>query len=211
MDYTNLLSESLNRVRDDLAKPPCAKHFKNVKKTLNKLGGVGFGNIGTPTFKDGQPVSGEIANYDPLRSLWGAKPIQLNSAINWVVYPPGFNTPAQDCDADQNSIAYQCQGALRWVVDPSGVQTVCTALPCTLPAGLYAAAIGTNCTSNCPAALFGDEDQGLIYPFTASASFPSGGLPANVSGFTWSSGPVWNTNPGQGALTPIKPPKLLIY
>jgi hypothetical protein len=53
-----------------------------VKKVLNKLGDIGFGNHGTPTFINGQPTAdSENADYDPKRLF--SKQIQLNSQINW--------------------------------------------------------------------------------------------------------------------------------
>lgn len=108
-----------------------------------------------------------------------------------------------------------CMQAFPWVSD---ARTVCTAIPCPLPAGMYAATIGTNCSSatatNC-AQLRGDDDSGWIYPFVASgtstgAAYDASGLPASIAFPTI--GPttaVWNTTPGSSA--PVKPVKLLIY
>ena len=123
-------------------------------------------------------------------------------------YPPGFPSSTV---CTNNSMADPCQEALRWVADG---RTVCSAIPCTLPAGMYAAAIGTTCTDAPPPAtcaqLLGDADQGLIYPFTASGSgYDSGGLAATMSFTVNSTTAVWNTT--QGASAPIKPVKLLIY
>jgi hypothetical protein len=123
-------------------------------------------------------------------------------------YPTGFTKP-QLCKS--GSMDETCQEALPWVADS---RTVCELIPCALPAGLYAAAIGTTCTDalkpiTC-AQLLGDADLGLIYPFTASSvQYDSGGVPANMSFTVNNATAVWNTT--QGASAPIKPVKLLIY
>jgi hypothetical protein len=52
-----------------------------------------------------------------------------------IPYPPGF-TGTTICN---NSNALSCMMVLPWIADG---QTVCTAIPCNLPAGIYAAAIG---------------------------------------------------------------------
>jgi hypothetical protein len=83
-----------------------------------------------------------------------------------------------------------------------------------LPAGLYAAAIGTTCNDalrqvTC-AQLLGDADLGLIYPFTTSSTqYDSAGLPTNMNFAVNNTTAVWNTT--QGPSSPIKPAKLLIY
>lgn len=123
-------------------------------------------------------------------------------------YPTSFATPHKCTNGSVNKI---CQQALPWVADS---RTVCASIPCTLPAGLYAAAIGTTCTdAQKPAIcaqLLGDADLGLIYPFTASSThYDSGGLPATMSFTVNGTTAVWNTTPGVSA--PIKPVKLLIY
>lgn len=123
-------------------------------------------------------------------------------------YPTGFSKS----DVCKNgSMTRTCQQALPWVTDS---RTVCASLPCTLPAGLYAAAIGTTCTDaltpvTC-AQLLGDADLGLIYPFTASSTqYDLAGLPANMSFTVNNTTAVWNTT--KGVSSPIKPVKLLIY
>ncbi len=123
-------------------------------------------------------------------------------------YPPGF---AKSSVCTSGSVKQVCQEALPWVTDS---RTVCASIPCTLPAGLYAAAIGTTCTDalapvTC-AQLLGDADLGLIYPFTASSTqYDAGGLPANLSFTVNRTTAVWNTT--QGPSAPIKPVKFLIY
>ena len=123
-------------------------------------------------------------------------------------YPTGFGKPHVCTNDVVNKI---CQEALPWVTDN---RTVCASIPCRLPAGLYAAAIGTSCSDakkpvTC-AQLLGDADLGLIYPFTASSTqYDSGGLPAKMSFTVNSTTAVWNTT--QGPSAPIKPVKLLIY
>ncbi len=130
------------------------------------------------------------------------------TAVSATAYPPGLPSPTV---CTSGSKLATCQEALPWVTDS---RTVCASIPCTLPAGLYAAAIGTNCTDamkpvTC-AQLLGDADHGLIYPFTASStSYDSGGLPANMSFTVNNTTAVWNTT--QGSSAPIKPVKLLIY
>ena len=123
-------------------------------------------------------------------------------------YPPGFPSTSVCTNSSLNEA---CQEALPWVADG---RTVCSSLPCVLPAGLYAVAIGTNCSdalkpATC-AQLLGDADRGLIYPFTASStSYDAAGLPANMNFTVNNTTPVWNTT--QGPSAPIKPVKLLIY
>lgn len=123
-------------------------------------------------------------------------------------YPTGFTTYAP---CNNGSMARECQEALPWVADS---RTVCVSMPCTLPAGLYAAAIGTTCTDALKpvicAQLLGDADQGLIYPFTASSTqYDAAGLPPNMSFTVNNTTAIWNTTPGPAS--PIKPAKLLIY
>jgi hypothetical protein len=123
-------------------------------------------------------------------------------------FPSGFGSSSV---CTNSSVALVCQNALPWIADG---RTVCTSIPCTLPAGLYAAAIGTTCSDalkpvTC-AQLLGDADRGLIYPFTASStSYDAGGLPSNMNFTVSSTTAVWNTT--QGPSAPIKPVKLLIY
>ncbi len=123
-------------------------------------------------------------------------------------YPAGFAKPHV---CTNHSVDDPCQEALPWVADS---RTVCASIPCTLPEGQYAAAIGTTCTDalkpvTC-AQLLGDADLGLIYPFTTSSTqYDSGGLPANMSFTVNNTTAVWNTT--QGLSAPIKPVKLLIY
>jgi hypothetical protein len=138
---------------------------------------------------------------------------QITTASNCTIltsatYPTNFKKP----DACTNgSMSNSCQEALPWVADS---RTVCTSIPCTLPAGLYAAAIGTTCTDaqkpvTC-AQLLGDADHGLIYPFTASSTqYDPAGLPANMSFTVNSTTAVWDTT--QGSSAPIKPAKFLVY
>lgn len=123
-------------------------------------------------------------------------------------YPPGFSTTSVCANS---SSAPPCQEALPWISDS---RTACASIPCTLPAGLYAAAIGTNCNDALKpvvcAQLLGDADLGLIYPLTASSTaYDSGGLPANMNLIVNNTTAVWNTT--QGPSAPIKPVKLLIY
>jgi len=130
------------------------------------------------------------------------------SAVPAATYPPGFPSSVL---CTNGSMADPCQEGLRWVADG---RTVCASIPCTLPAGLYAAAIGTSCNDGLApvvcAQLLGDADQGLIYPFTASTtSYDSGGLAATMSFTVNSTTAVWNTT--QGLTAPIKPVKFLIY
>ena len=138
---------------------------------------------------------------------------QLTTVSNCTVltsaaYPTGFEKPHV---CTNGSMDDTCQEALPWVADS---RTVCASIPCMVPTGLYAAAIGTTCSDalkpvTC-AQLLGDADLGLIYPFTTSSTqFDSGGLPANMSFTMNSTTAVWNTTPGPSA--PIKPVKLLIY
>src|SRR5437867_3735398 len=56
---TELLSDSKNRVRKDLAKGPCAGDFKNIDAVLNKLDNIGFSNQGQGKFhtENGVPVA----------------------------------------------------------------------------------------------------------------------------------------------------------
>lgn len=136
------------------------------------------------------------------------KTISNCSVTSNTTFPSAFSSPAT---CVSKSMSVPCQQAFPWVADS---RTVCTAIPCTLPAGLYASAIGTNCSDalqpvTC-AQLLGDADRGEIYPFTAtSTSYDAGGLPASMN-FTISNlTPVWNTT--QGPSAPIKPAKLLIY
>lgn len=123
-------------------------------------------------------------------------------------FPSGFPSSATCVN---KSMSVPCQQAFPWIADS---RTVCTAIPCTLPAGLYAAAIGTNCSDallpvTC-AQLLGDADRGEIYPFTAtSTSYDGGGLPATMNFTVSNLTPVWNTT--QGPSAPVKPVKLLIY
>ena len=130
------------------------------------------------------------------------------TVLTSATYPTSFT----DHDPCANgSMARECQQALPWIADS---RTVCASIPCTLPAGLYAAAIGTTCRDalkpvTC-AQLLGDDDFGLIYPFTSSSTqYDSGGLPANMSFTVNNTTAVWNTT--QSSSSPIKPVKLLIY
>jgi len=123
-------------------------------------------------------------------------------------YPTGF-TKHDPCV--NGSMDRTCQQALPWITDN---RTVCQSIPCRLPAGLYAAAIGTSCSDTLKpvicAQLLGDADQGLIYPFTASSTqYDAAGLPANMNFAVNNTTATWNTTPGPGS--PIKPAKLLIY
>jgi hypothetical protein len=134
--------------------------------------------------------------------------VQNCTVASAATYPPAFSSSLV-CPG--GSISISCQQALPWVTD---TRTVCVSIPCTLPAGLYAAAIGTTCTDAIKpvicAQLQGDADQGLIYPFTGSStSYDSGGLPANITFAVNNTTAVWNTT--QGPSAPIKPVKLLIY
>jgi len=123
------------------------------------------------------------------------------------IFPTGF-TKHDPCT--NGSMDRPCQEALPWVADS---RTVCS-VPCILPAGLYAAAIGTTCNDalrpvTC-AQLLGDADLGLIYPFaTSSTQYDSAGLPINMNFAVNNTTAMWNTT--QGASSPIKPAKLLIY
>jgi len=123
-------------------------------------------------------------------------------------YPTNFIKYAPCVDG---SMDRTCQQALPWIADN---RTVCMTIPCTLPAGLYAAAIGTTCIDalkpvSC-AQLLGDDDLGLIYPFTTSSTqYDTAGLPSNMSFTVNNTTAVWNTTPGSAS--PIKPVKLLIY
>lgn len=126
-------------------------------------------------------------------------------------YPPGFPV-ANTCPSTPGAGAGDtCMQAFPWIAD---ARTVCTVIPCNLPSGTYAAAIGTNCSSatatSC-AQLRGDDDFGFIYPFVASAAtYDASGLPASITFPTIGpTTPVWNTTPGTSA--PVKPVKLLIY
>jgi hypothetical protein len=137
---------------------------------------------------------------------------QLSTVSNCTIltsadYPTGFIEPHV---CTNGSVDDTCQEALPWVADN---RTVCAAIPCTLPPGLYAAAIGTTCTDalkpvTC-AQLLGDADFGLIYPFAASSTQYDSGLPANMSFTVNNTTAVWNTT--QGPSAPIKPVKLLIF
>ncbi len=130
------------------------------------------------------------------------------TVLTSATYPTGFGK-AHTCT--DGAVAKICQEALPWVADN---RTVCTSIPCTLPAGLYGAAIGTTCSDarkpvTC-AQLLGDADLGLIYPFTASSThYDAGGLPPNMSFTVNSTTAIWNTT--QGPSAPIKPVKFLIY
>lgn len=123
-------------------------------------------------------------------------------------YPTSF-TKHVPCTND--SMVRECQEALPWIADS---RTACESIPCTLPAGLYAATIGTTCSDalkpvTC-AQVLGDADFGLIYPFTASSTqYDAGGLPTNMNFTVNNTTAVWNTTPGSSS--PIKPVKLLIY
>ena len=123
-------------------------------------------------------------------------------------YPTGFGK-SHVCT--NGAVKEICQEALPWVADN---RTVCASIPCKLPAGLYAAAIGTSCSDakkpvTC-AQLLGDADLGLIYPFaTSSTQYDSEGLSAKMSFTVNSTTATWNTTRGTSA--PIKPVKLLIY
>ncbi len=137
---------------------------------------------------------------------------QLTTVSNCTIittasYPTGF-ARAHVCT--NHSVDDTCQQALPWVADS---RTVCESIPCTLPPGLYAAAIGTTCTDALNpvvcAQLLGDADFGLIYPFTASSTQYDSGLPANMSFTVNNTTAVWNTT--QGPTAPIKPVKLLIF
>lgn len=93
---TSALSSAQTAVASDLAKPGCAKDFKNVANDLNKLSQIGFSNFGVPTFvtnNQGQtvpkgqnplqwmrnPCFNSIGCYNPF-----TKSINLNSSINWL-------------------------------------------------------------------------------------------------------------------------------
>ena len=128
------------------------------------------------------------------------------TVVTSTTYPTSFDAAAV---CTNHSFGVPCQEALPWITDNT---TVCTALPCTLVPGIYAAAIGTSCSDallpiTC-AQLLGDSDLGLIYPFTASTSYP-GTLPATMVFTVDGTTAVWNTT--QGPSAPIKPVKLLIY
>ncbi len=130
------------------------------------------------------------------------------TVITSATYPTGFTTHAPCSNA---SMVRECHEALPWVADS---RTVCVSIPCTLPAGLYAAAIGTTCTDALKpgicAQLLGDADQGLIYPFTASSTqYDAVGLPPNMNFTVNNTTATWNTTPGPAS--PVKPVKLLIY
>jgi len=123
-------------------------------------------------------------------------------------YPTDFEDHAP---CTNGAMDRTCHEALPWIADS---RTVCASIPCKLPAGLYAAAIGTTCSDALKpvicAQLLGDADLGLIYPFTASSTqYDPAGLPANMNFTVNSTTPVWNTT--QGSSSPIKPAKLLIY
>jgi hypothetical protein len=131
------------------------------------------------------------------------------TVVSAATFPPSFPSSTV---CTNSSMGEPCQEALPWIWDST---TVCKAVPCMLPAGLYAAAIGTTCTdamyptTGC-AQLLGDADLGLIYPFTASTNLDaSSALPATMSFTVNNTTAVWNTT--QGSSAPIKPVKLLIY
>ena len=172
---------------------------------------------GTVTLSNCNPFNGTFT----ITALAGTTAITLasNSPVTYktgiactvtssTTYPPGFVNPSV---CTNSSPSEPCQEALPWIADG---RTVCASLPCTLPAGLYAAAIGTSCSdmlkpATC-AQLLGDADRGLIYPFTASStSYDAGGLPANMNFTVNNATAIWNTT--QGPSAPIKPVKLLIY
>jgi hypothetical protein len=79
-----LLSNSTNRLKSDLAKPDCAKDFKDANKDISKLGSTGYKNYGAVTETTGadgslQVIGSVLARYSPVTGIY------LNSAINWSV------------------------------------------------------------------------------------------------------------------------------
>lgn len=113
-------------------------------------------------------------------------------------------------------------GPAKTSFTPSGMNAVtrpwlpatgCTALPCTLTPGVYALAIGSDCTSSC-AVLFGDADMGSIYAFdtpntsldTPWAFDPVNGLPQNFSNMPAIQPTTLSTSTGL-----VRPPTVLIY
>ena len=80
-DFDDLLQASMNRVRNDLAKPGCQKDFRDVGATLNKLGSVRFSDQGIIRINtDGTPTrrSPGVARYNPITGS-----INLNKRVNW--------------------------------------------------------------------------------------------------------------------------------
>jgi hypothetical protein len=105
---------------------------------------------------------------------------------------------------------------------PSGQVTVskvwqpaagCPTLPCALPAGIYALAIGSDCTSGC-AILYGDSNTGAFYAFNVSdtardtpwAFDPVAGLPQSFSNMPAVQPTTLSAVPVQA-----RPPTVLIY
>ena len=74
----------MKRLQADLAKPDCAKDFKDVGAVLRKLSGIGFSNQGTPTFQtvNGLPVATSGSPGDAKYNRF-TKSINLNAVINW--------------------------------------------------------------------------------------------------------------------------------
>lgn len=217
--------------------PIAGRNFTNNRTvaTITGVGAVGAGGILTLTgsfFLPDFPIGGKVT-VSACSPFNGSNPaLTVSTTVITIatgatasasgctvkssaVYPPGFAVSNTCTPTPGAGSGDTCMQAFPWVADG---RTVCTAVPCTLPAGTYAAAVGTNCSSatatNC-AQLRGDDDFGFIYPFVASgtstgAVYDASGLPATITFPTVGpTTPVWNTTPGSSA--PVKPVKLLIY
>lgn len=166
------------------------------------LGNCGVYNVAVVVNSVSQTL---ITTTNPTRQATAATNCTI---LTSATYPTGFTTHVA---CASGWLPANCQQALPWVADS---RTVCSSIPCTLPAGLYAAAIGTTCTDSLEpvtcAQLLGDADFGLIYPFTASSTqYGPAGLPTNMSFTVNSTTAVWDTT--QCSSSPVKPAKFLIY
>jgi RHS repeat-associated protein len=80
------LSAAKGRVRNDLSKPNCARHFTDVNAILSKLNNISIKNLGQLTFAtspggviNATSNSPGLGQYNPI-----TKSITLNSAVNWI-------------------------------------------------------------------------------------------------------------------------------
>ncbi len=83
-DAAALLAAAKDRVRADLQKPDCAKHFKDVAGCQSELSKVGFKDWGQLKFTtvNGEIQSSKSNTVGDYNRLTGA--ITLNSEVNWI-------------------------------------------------------------------------------------------------------------------------------
>jgi hypothetical protein len=72
----DILNAAIERVKQDLMNPDCAKDYKNASKSAGKINGSTFGNLGLLAFSGPDSVGGPFGQYDGK--------ITLNTAVNWL-------------------------------------------------------------------------------------------------------------------------------